>query len=122
MAYIQRALTFWGQLVLATGGVLKQKKCQVAIAAYKFKSGKAIMINERSLPNIKFHIPQKNGKTAIIPTVGQKENITALGFSNDLLNSGKHQLERIKKIGKEWSINMNTSRYLTRPDVCLSLS
>ena len=67
MDYIQRALTFWGQLVLATGGVLKQKKCQVAIAAYKFKSGKATILNKWSLPDIKFHIPQKEDKTAIIP-------------------------------------------------------
>ena len=122
MSHIQPALTFWGQLVLATGGVLKQKKCQVAIAAVKFKSGKATILEKRSLPDVKFIIPQKEGKTVVIPTVAAKENITALGFSNDLLNSGKHQLDRIKKTGKEWSINMNTSRYLNRADVRLSLS
>ena len=47
MAHIQRSITFWGELVLATGGVLKQNKCQVAIAAYKFKSGKAIIKKPR---------------------------------------------------------------------------
>lgn len=37
-------------------------------------------------------------------------------------NTGRHQMERINKIGKEWSTNMNTSRYLTHSDVLLSLS
>ena len=42
MSHIQRSLTFWGQLVLATGGVIKQKKSQVAIASFKFSGGKPI--------------------------------------------------------------------------------
>ena len=122
MAHIQRSITFWGKLVLATGGVLKQKKCQVAIAAYKFKSFKAIIKKPSELPDIKFHIPQKEGKTAIIPTISASDDITSLGFSNDLRNTGQHQLNRIKKIGNEWADNMNTSRFLQRTDVRRSLS
>ena len=122
MELIQQAITFWGQLVLATGGVLKQSKCAVAISSVKFVAGKPTIQKPRSLPDIKFHIPQKEGKTAIIPTVGAEENVIALGFSNDLRNTGSHQMKRIKKIGKDWSINMNTNRYLHRSDVRLSLS
>ena len=31
-------------------------------------------------------------------------------------------MDRINKIGKDWYVNMNTSRYLTRSDVQLSLN
>ena len=57
MSHIQRALTFWGQLVLATGGVIKQKKSQVAIASFKFSGGKPMIQKTSSLPKIPFHIP-----------------------------------------------------------------
>ena len=97
MELIQQAITFWGQLVLATGGILKQSKCAVAISSVKFVAGKPTIQKPCSLPDIKFHIPQKEGKTAIIPTVGAEENVTALGFSNDLRNTGSHQMKRIKK-------------------------
>ena len=43
MSHIQHAITFWEKLVLATGGVLKQKKFALAIAAYKFHRGKAVI-------------------------------------------------------------------------------
>ena len=79
---------FSGELVLATGGVLRPKKCQVAIAAYKFKSGKAIIKKPSELPDIKFHIPQKEDKTAIIPTISASDDMTSLGFLNDLRNTG----------------------------------
>ena len=103
MSHIQRALTFWGQLVLATGGVLKQtKKCQVAIASYKFSGGKPMIQKTSSLPKVPFHIPQKQGKTTIIPTIGAEEYVTLLGFSNNSRITGRHQMERINKIGKDW--------------------
>ena len=96
--------------------------CQVAIASYKFSGGKPTIQKPSSLPKVQFHIPQKEGKTAIIPTIGAEDNTIALGFSNDLRNSGKHQMERIVKLGKDWSNNMNTSRFLQRTDVRRSLS
>ena len=33
---IQAAITFWGMIVLATGGYLKQSKCQVGLVIFKF--------------------------------------------------------------------------------------
>ena len=33
---IQSAVTFWGMIALATGGYLKQKKCQVAMTLFDF--------------------------------------------------------------------------------------
>ena len=75
----------------------------IAISSVKFTAGKPSIQKACSLPDIKFHIPQKEGKTAIIPTIGAEENVTALGFLNDLRNTGCHQMERIIKISKDWS-------------------
>ena len=38
--FIQAAIDFWGMLVMASGGLLKQKKCQVAIASFQFSDGR----------------------------------------------------------------------------------
>ena len=67
-------------------------------------------------------IPQKGNTFVPILTVGPDEDFTSLGFTNNLKNSGKHQIKRIEKIGYEWVTNMNTCCYLRRTDVRLSLS
>ena len=46
-SFVQDALNFWGMLVLATGGVLKQKKSRVAVALYKFSNGHARILQPR---------------------------------------------------------------------------
>ena len=121
-SFIQDALNFWGMLVLATGGVLKQKKSRVAVALFKFSDGRARLLQPRAFPKLQFQIPQKGNTSVPIPTVGPDKDIKSLGFTNDLRNSGKHQVKQIEKMGKEWVTNMNTSRYLRRGDVRLSLS
>ena len=44
LSFVQDALNFWGMLVLATGGVLKQKKSRVAVGLFKFLNGKASLL------------------------------------------------------------------------------
>ena len=121
-SFIQDALYFWGMLVLATGGLLKQKKSRVAVALFKFSDGRTRLLQPRAFPKLQFQIPQKGNTSVPISTIGPDKDIKSLGFTNDLRNSGKHQVKRIDKIGKEWVTNMNTSRYLRRGDVRLSLS
>ena len=43
---VQAAITFWGMIVLATGGYLKQSKCQVGLVMFKFVDGKAYMVSQ----------------------------------------------------------------------------
>ena len=50
LEFIQAAIDFWGMLVLASGGSLKQKKCQVAIASFEFSDGRPRLQQLKSLP------------------------------------------------------------------------
>ena len=51
-SFIQDALNFWGMLVLATDGVLKQKKSRVAVALFKFSDGRARLLQPRAFPKL----------------------------------------------------------------------
>ena len=48
--------------------------------------------------------------------------MTALGFENDLKNTGQHQVQLIKEKESEWGSTINSNPYLRRGDVRLSLS
>ena len=120
--FIQSAIDFWGMLVIASGGSLKQKKCQVAIAFFKFSDDRPRLQQLKLLPEHQFQIPQKNGTTAPILTKSADEKVTALGFENDLRNTGQHQVQFIKKKGSKWASTINSNPYLRRDDVQLSLS
>ena len=100
---------------MASSGSLKQKKCQVAIVSFKFSDGRPRLQQLKSLPEHQFEIPQKDGMTAPIPTKRAEEEVTALGFVNNLKNSGQHQIKAITS-------TMNSNPYLRRDDVQLSLS
>ena len=71
-------------LVLATGGVLEQKKTCVAVALYTFSNGRARLLQPRSFPKLQFEIPQKGNTSIPILTVGPDKDIKSLGFTNDL--------------------------------------
>ena len=104
-------------LVMDSGGSLKQKKCQVAIASFTFSDGRPRLQLLKSLPEHQFQIPQPNGTSVPIPTKGADEKVTALGFENDLRNSGRHQVKSIRKKGNEWASTINSNPYLRRDDV-----
>ena len=100
---VQAAITFWGMIVLATGGYLKQLKCQVGLVLFRFVDGKARVKTGRLLPEFQFNIPQTGGVTLPIPTIEPGEGTKSLGVVFDLLNECLHQLEKISKKGLEWS-------------------
>ena len=55
--HVQAAITFWGMIVLATGGYLKQSKCQVGLTLFRFVNGEAKVKSARLLPKFQFTIP-----------------------------------------------------------------
>ena len=71
--FIQAAIDFWGMLVIVSGGLLKQKKCQVTIASFQFSDGRPRLQQLKSLPEHQFEKPQKNGTTAPISTKSAEE-------------------------------------------------
>ena len=121
-AFIQAAIDFLGILVITSGGSLKQKKCQVPIASFKFSYRRPRLQQLKSLPEQQLEIPQKDDMTAPIPTKSAKEGVTALGFVKDLNNSGQHQVTAITKKGNNWASTINSNPYTRRDEVQLSLS
>ena len=87
-AFIQAAIDFWGLLVMVSGGSLKEMKFQVKITSFTFSEGRPRIQRLKSLPDHQFEIPQNDGTTAMIPRMSIEEDVTALGFVNDLNNSG----------------------------------
>ena len=112
LEFIQSAIDFWGMLVMASGGSLKQKKCQVAIASFKFSDGRLRLQQLKSLRDHQFQIPQKNGTSLPIPTKSAEEKVTDLGFEYDLMNTCHHQVKSIRKKRNEWASTINSNLYL----------
>ena len=98
---IQSAITFWGMIVLATGGYLKQKKCQVGLVFFDFRNGVPRIKKISKTPKHQFTIPQKDDKTVPIPTIEADAGTKSLGVMFDLENEGKHHVGYIKKKGAE---------------------
>ena len=96
---VQAAITFWGMIVLATGGYLKQSKCQVCPVQFRFINGRAIVKKPRFMPNHQFSIPQKVGTTVTIPTVDPWSATKSLGLMYDVMNICKHQVQFISDKG-----------------------
>ena len=62
MQHIQAAIPFWGMLILATGGYIKQSTSQVGLSLFTFVNGRPKLKTGRELPPFQFTIPQKDGK------------------------------------------------------------
>ena len=77
-AFIQATTDFWGLITMASGGSLKQKKCQVAIVSFNFSGGRSRIQQLRSLPKYQFVIPQKDNTTTSIPTISAEADVTTL--------------------------------------------
>ena len=100
---VHAAITFWDMIVLATGGHLKQSKCQVGLVLFRFVNGKAKVKTGRLLPEFQFTIPQAGGTTVLIPTIEPGAGTKSLGVVFDLLNECLPQLDKIRKKGLERS-------------------
>ena len=107
---------------MASGGSLKQKKCQIAIASFTFSEGRPRIQQLKSLPEHQFEISQKDGTTAPIPMISIEKDVTTLDFINDLKNLRRHQVKAIVKKGNEWTSTMNSNKFLRRDGVQLSPS
>ena len=55
-------------IVLATGGYLKQSKCQVGLVFFEFVNGVSRIKKLQKIPKHQFMIPQKDNK--MLPTSG----------------------------------------------------
>ena len=120
MQKIQSAITFWGMITLASGGYLKQSKCQVALTLFDFPNGKATVQKAEKLPKHEFVIPQKGDGSVPIPTVGADAGTKSLGVMFDLMNKGKHHVDYIAEKGNEWVSRLNSDSYLSRQDAWCS--
>ena len=119
---VQSAITFWGMIVLATGGYLKQSKCQVGLVLFKFVNGKAYMVRQPALQQFQFTIPQKGGETVEIPTIDAFTGTKSLGVNFDLANLGVHQVSKIKSKGLEWTLRLNSDAYISQSDAWCSFN
>jgi len=82
---IQDALNDWTNIVMASGGSNKPKKCHVSIADYKYVKGVAKMKSKaeilRDHPNLKFTVPMKEGPPVEIDLNDPKTSKLTLGTS-----------------------------------------
>ena len=120
MLKIQDAITFWGMIVLATGGYLKQSKCQVAVNVFRFVNGVATSTPLSRLPKHQFTIPQKNDTTADIPTVDADAYTKSLGVHFDMNNKCDHQVDKIVEKGGEWTSRLNSEAHISPRDAWCS--
>ena len=113
---VQAAITFWGMIVLATGGYLKQSKCQVYPVLFRFIHGRAIVKKPRFMPNHQFTIPQKGGMTVTILTVDQWSATKSLGVMYNVMNICKHQVQFISDKGIVWTSRLNLDAHIGKRD------
>ena len=52
---VQSAITLWGMIVLATGGYLKQSKCQVCPVLFRFIQGRAVVKKAKVYAKVPVH-------------------------------------------------------------------
>ena len=117
---IQAAITFWGMIVLATGGYLKQSKCQVGLVLFDFRNGVPRIKKISKTPKHQFTIPQKDDKTVPIPTIEADAGTKSLGVMFDLENKGTHHVGYIEKKGAEWTSKLNSAVHIGRSDAWCS--
>ena len=117
---IQAAITFWGMIILATGGYLKQSKCQVGLVFFNFVNRRSRIKKINRTPQHQFTIPQKDGQTVLIPTIGAAKGAKSLSVIFDLLNKGNHHVDYIKKKGLEWTSKLNSAVHISRSNAWCS--
>ena len=116
MQHIQAAITFWGMLILATGGYIKQSKSQVGLSIFIFENGRAKLKTERELPTFQYTIPQKGGSAVSIPTVNAMTGTDSLGVKFNMENKCSHQVEKILHKGSKWLSRLNSDVHIRRHD------
>ena len=101
MQHIQAAITFWGMLILATGGYIKQSKSQVGLSLFTFVNERPKLKTGRELPTFQFTIPQKDRNDVPILTVSAMKGTDSLGVRFDMENKCLHQVDKLKTEGSK---------------------
>lgn len=65
--YVQQVLTNWANLVMSSGGSLKQSKSFTVVKTFNYSSGRARLNETRVLPAKTLTIPQRTGGDVTIP-------------------------------------------------------
>ena len=113
MQHIQAAITFWGMLILATGGYIKQLKSQVDLSLSTFVNGRPKLKTGRELPTFQFIIPQKDRNNVPIPTVSAVKGTDSLSVRFDMENKCVHQVDKIKTKGSKWMSRLNSGVHIS---------
>ena len=113
MQHIQDAITFWGILVLATRGLIKQSKSQVGLSCFCFTNGRPTLKKKTTLPTFQFTIPQKDGKDVPIPTVSAMKGTDSLSVKFDMENKCLHQVDKLNTKGSKWTSRLNSGVYIS---------
>ena len=116
MQHIQAAITFWGMLILATGGYIKQSKSQVGLSIFTFVNGRPKLKTGRELPAFQFTIPQKGGSDVPIPTVSAMTGTDSLGVRFNMENKCLHQVKKLSTKGSKWLSHLNSGVYISPHD------
>ena len=103
-------------IVLATGGYLKQSKCQVCPVLFCFINGRAVVKKPQFMPDHEFTIPQKGGATVTIPTVDPWSATKSLGVMYDVINKCEHQVQFISDKGTVWTSRLNSDAHISKRD------
>ncbi len=108
---VQLAITAWGNIVQATGGHLKQKKCFWYMMSWKFPNGCPRLKKIHELPPTPLVIPQPGGTPVPIRLKEVSESTETLGaYSNPAGNYTAQLYEMVVK-GNKWLDRLH-SRYL----------
>ena len=118
---IQRSVTAWAKIVLATGGSLKASKCHASVASFKFVQGKARMKKKSALPSIPITIAATDGTQKTIELIEPTASKKTLGVLTNLANVSKSQLKYIRDLGLGWATQLSTNKYISPADGWKSL-
>ena len=120
-AKIQRGLSDWAKIAMATGGSLKPSKCHVSVVSFKFVGGVASIKTRRALPAIDFTVPQRDGPPKTIELIDAATSKKTLGVRSNLKGTWTTQIKHIRSRGLEWASKLNSHRFVTAADGWQSL-
>ena len=116
MQHIQAAITFWGMLILATGGNIKQSKSQAGLSFFIFVNGRPKLEIGRELPTFQFTIPQKDGNNVPILTVSAMKGTDSLSVRFNMENECVHQVKKLIIKGSKWLSRLNSGVHISPHD------
>jgi len=105
----QQALETWKQVLLATGGAMRSKKCAWMIMAYILKNKEKIFATERETQG-DISIKDDDGEVRNIKRYMHKDPREYLGVIQTAETGDQYQLEAINESVNKWIGTLNKSR------------